>query len=74
MSGLDTIVTNEWVLDEATCYRVLSTGLLSTSDLRCEMFKVCPKLTAKVRRLGLEIVDVPIHYESEDIRACKKLR
>ncbi len=60
--------------DEATCYKAFSTELLRRLDLQCERFEFCPEVTAKLCRQGKTILEVPIHYESRNIRAGKKLR
>jgi glycosyltransferase involved in cell wall biosynthesis len=60
--------------DEATCYKVFPTSLLRSLDLRCERFEFCPEVTAKVCRLGLTIVEVPIHYCPRTVKAGKKIR
>jgi dolichol-phosphate mannosyltransferase len=60
--------------DEATCYKAFSTELLKKLDLQCERFEFCPEVTAKICRLGITIQEVPISYESRNVRAGKKLR
>ena len=49
--------------DEATCYKAFRTELLRALDLHCQRFEFCPEVTAKVCRLGLRILEVPIRYE-----------
>jgi hypothetical protein len=48
--------------DEATCYKALRTDLFRLLDLRAERFELCAEVTAKVCRLGVPIVEVPISY------------
>ena len=60
--------------DEATCYKALPTSLLRAMDLRCERFEFCPEVTAKVCRLGLRILEVPIGYNARGKREGKKIR
>ena len=60
--------------DEATCFKAFSTELLKKLDLQCERFEFCPEVTAKLCRQGEKILEVPIHYESRNIKAGKKLR
>ncbi len=60
--------------DEATCYKVLPTSLLRAMDLQCERFEFCPEVTAKACRLGLSILEVPIHYDARSMQAGKKIR
>ena len=57
--------------DEATCYKAFPTTALKAMGLECERFEFCPEVTAKACRLGLKILEVPIHY---DRGACAKER
>jgi hypothetical protein len=60
--------------DEPTCYKVFRTELLKSIPLRCEGFEFCPEVTAKVRRRGERIVEVPISYHKRSIQEGKKIR
>ena len=60
--------------DEATCYKAFPTDVLRRMDLVCEGFEFCPEATAKALRMGLHILEVPIHYDARTVRAGKKLR
>jgi hypothetical protein len=59
--------------DEATCYKALRTDLFRRLDLRAERFELCAEVTAKVCRLGVPIVEVPITYEPRSAREGKKI-
>ena len=60
--------------DEATCFKVFPTAVLRGMDLECERFEFCPEVTAKACRLGLSILEVPVHYTPRDVQAGKKIR
>jgi len=62
------------ITDEATCYKVFPTEVLRAMELECERFEFCPEVTAKAVRLGLRIVEVPIHYQGRSLREGKKIR
>lgn len=62
------------ITDEATCYKVFRTEIIKSIPLRCERFEFCPEVTAKVRKRGLRIHEVPISYEARSIGAGKKIR
>ncbi|MGO8751788.1 MAG: glycosyltransferase family 2 protein [Thermoguttaceae bacterium] len=62
------------VTDEATCYKAFPTATLKAMALQCEGFEFCPEVTAKACRLGLKILEVPIHYEPRSVREGKKIR
>ena len=42
--------------------------------LECRRFEFCPEVTAKVRRLGYRIHEVPISYNPRGIEDGKKIR
>jgi hypothetical protein len=60
--------------DEATCYKVFPTAILRAMNLRCDRFEFCPEVTAKACRMGLQILEVPIHYAPRTVHEGKKLR
>jgi len=60
--------------DEATCYKVFRADVIKAIPLKCERFEFCPEVTAKVRRRGLPIHEVPVSYQARDIGAGKKIR
>ena len=60
--------------DEPTCYKVFRTELLVSLPLRCTGFEFCPEVTAKVRKRGATIVEVPIRYAKRSVAEGKKIR
>ena len=60
--------------DEPTCYKVFRTSLLKSIPLRCDGFEFCPEVTAKVRKRGERIAEVPISYHKRSIAEGKKIR
>ncbi len=61
------------ITDEATCYKLFPTEVLRAMELECQRFEFCPEVTAKAARLGLRIVEVPIHYSPRSLREGKKI-
>ncbi len=59
--------------DEATCYKAARTALWRELGLRAERFELCPEMTAKLCRLGVRIVEVPISYHPRGASAGKKI-
>jgi hypothetical protein len=43
-------------------------------ELKCMRFEFCPEVTAKVRRLGYRIHEVPVSYNPRGILEGKKIR
>ena len=60
--------------DEATAYKAFRTSVLRELHLECRRFEFCPEVTAKMRRLGHTIHEVPIHYNARGIAEGKKIR
>lgn len=63
-----------WITDEGTCYKVFKADLLKSLDLKCTGFDFCPEVTAKVRKRGHKIVEVPISYHGRSTEEGKKIR
>ncbi len=62
------------ITDEATCYKAFDASLLRELPLVCRRFEFCPEVTAKVRRRGIRIHEVPIRYTARTFDAGKKIR
>jgi glycosyltransferase involved in cell wall biosynthesis len=62
------------ITDEATCYKVFRTEVLRAIPLRCQRFEFCPEVTAKVRKRGIAIREVPVSYHARSVGAGKKIR
>ena len=60
--------------DEATAYKAFRATVLDRIALTCRGFEFCPEVTAKVRRLGYRIHEVPIGYNARGIAEGKKIR
>src|SRR5579872_333040 len=62
------------ITDEATAYKAFRADVMKSLDLKCLRFEFCPEVTAKVRRLGFQIHEVPIYYNPRSILEGKKIR
>jgi glycosyltransferase involved in cell wall biosynthesis len=62
------------ISDEATAYKVFRRTVLDRIQLECKRFEFCPEVTAKVRRLGVNIHEVPITYNARGLDQGKKIR
>ena len=62
------------ITDEATAYKAFRTELLRKIPLTCRRFEFCPEVTAKVRRMGMRIHEVPVSYNARGIAEGKKIR
>ena len=61
------------ITDEATCYKVFETKAIKSLKLKCKRFEFCPEVTAKVRKKGYKIKELPISYEPRSIAEGKKI-
>ena len=62
------------ITDEATAYKAFRIEVLREIHLQCRRFEFCPELTAKARRLGFRIREVPVSYNARGIAEGKKIR
>jgi dolichol-phosphate mannosyltransferase len=62
------------ITDEATAYKAFRSTILRELPLECKRFEFCPEVTAKLRRLGYRIHEVPISYNPRGIAEGKKIR
>lgn len=61
------------ITDEATCYKAFRSDLVKSLELRCERFEFCPEVTAKLRKRGVRIHEIPIRYAGRNVEEGKKI-
>jgi len=62
------------ITDQATAYKVFRRSALEKVQLQCKRFEFCPEVTAKIRRAGIAIHEVPIIYNARGVAQGKKIR
>ncbi|HTS63242.1 MAG TPA: glycosyltransferase family 2 protein [Candidatus Acidoferrales bacterium] len=62
------------ITDEATAYKAFRATVLRSLRIESRRFEFCPEVTAKLRRLGYRIHEVPIRYNARGIADGKKIR
>ena len=62
------------ITDEATAYKAFRRSVLDSIELTCLRFEFCPEVTAKLRRLGYRIHEVPVSYNPRGVMEGKKIR
>jgi len=67
------ILYNRKITDEATCYKVFKSDLISKIKLKSRRFEFCPEVTAKICKMGHKIYEVPISYNPRTTEHGKKL-
>ena len=73
LSFLTNFLYNACITDEPTCYKVFRSEVIKSINLKCKGFEFCPEVTAKVRKKGYKIYEVPIHYYPRSIEKGKKI-
>lgn len=61
------------ITDEATAYKAFRKEALSQIELKCVRFEFCPEVTAKLRKRGYEIIEVPVAYDGRSTVQGKKI-
>lgn len=62
------------ITDEATCYKAFKSQVLKSLNLKCTRFEFCPEVTAKIRKRGISIKEVPITYAGRNTAQGKKIK
>jgi dolichol-phosphate mannosyltransferase len=60
--------------DMPTGYKLVAAEHLRAMDLASRRFEFCAEVTAKLARLGVEVVEVPISYAPRSVAEGKKIR
>ncbi|MDD5133549.1 MAG: glycosyltransferase family 2 protein [Candidatus Nanoarchaeia archaeon] len=71
---LTNILYNAKITDEPTCYKVFKSDVIKNLDLKCVRFEFCPEVTAKVRKKGHKIYEIPIKYNPRSLDEGKKIK
>ncbi|MCX6592576.1 MAG: glycosyltransferase family 2 protein [Acidobacteria bacterium] len=74
LTGATNLLYGAEITDEATAYKAFRADVLASIRLRCIRFEFCPEVTAKVRRMGHVIHEVPISYNARGVLEGKKIR
>jgi hypothetical protein len=61
------------ITDEATAYKAFRAAVIKRIQLRAVRFEFCPEVTAKIRRMGYAIHEVPIGYSARSVLQGKKI-
>lgn len=61
------------ITDEATAYKAFRREVICSIPLRCRRFEFCPEVTAKLRKRGFKIHEVPISYDPRSVADGKKI-
>jgi len=73
LTFLANVLYGAGISDEATCYKVFETNAIRSLNLKCVRFEFCPEVTAKIRKKGYKIKDLPVKYEPRSKAEGKKI-
>ena len=62
------------ITDEATAYKAFRREVITGIPLKCKRFEFCLEITAKLRKRGHVIYEVPIDYSPRSIAEGKKIK
>ncbi len=62
-----------WLTDVETCYKMFTRKALKSITLKGSHFDLDPEITAKLRRAGYKIQEVPIHFYPRTFEQGKKI-
>lgn len=74
LTGSSNLLYGMLITDQATAYKAFRQDVIKDIKLRCLRFEFCAEVTAKVRRTGNAIHEVPISYNARGIAEGKKIR
>lgn len=61
------------ITDEAIGYKVFKSEVLKSIDLKCKGFEFCSEVTAKIKKKGYKIFEVPVSYYPRKVSEGKKV-
>jgi len=74
LTGLSNLFTGLRLTDMETCYKVFKRQIIQNIELREDRFGFEPEVTAKIAKLGVRLVEVPISYHPRSYEQGKKIR
>lgn len=60
------------ITDEGTAYKAFRRDVIKSIDIQCSGFEFCPEVTAKILKMGLTIIEVPVSYTARSQKEGKK--
>jgi glycosyltransferase involved in cell wall biosynthesis len=73
LTAMANLLYGAGITDEATCYKAFKADVLKSLPLKCNRFEFCPEVTAKIRKRGYRIEEVPISFHYRTVKEGKKI-
>ena len=74
LTAFTNILYRSKLTDMETAYKVFTFGVAQKLDLQANRFDIEPEITAKIRKLGYDIREVPISYKPRTKSEGKKIK
>lgn len=74
LSLITNVLCNQKLTDAHTCYKLIDATLFKKIVLKEKDFAFCPEVTAKISKLGIKILEVPIKYKGRNYNEGKKIK
>ena len=74
ITWLTNLLFGAHLTDEATGYKVFTREVLNKINLSAQGFDFCPEITAKILKLGIPIIEIPISYQPRLKKQGKKIK
>ncbi len=74
LTGLSNFMTGLKVTDMETCYKAFKGDLIRSIDIVENRFGFEPEITAKISKLKVKLIEVPIHYYPRTKEEGKKIK
>lgn len=74
LSFFTSILFFTWLRDVETCYKMFTKEALDSITLHGTHFDLDPEITAKLRKKGYRIIEVPISFHPRTFKEGKKVR
>ena len=73
LTFLSNIFSNLYLSDMETCYKVMNLDIMSNLDLKSKRFGFEPEIFAKIAKLNLRVMEIPIKYYARSKKHGKKI-
>jgi len=73
LSFLTKIIYGTKITDMETCYKVFRSDVIKNIEIKADKFDIEPEVTAKVLKIGIKILELPISYSPRSIEEGKKI-
>jgi dolichol-phosphate mannosyltransferase len=68
------VLYGRWITDPLTAYKLYPTQLIREMDIKSTGFEADHEMTAKLIRMGMPIIEVPVRYTPRSVEEGKKIR